>query len=279
MDIMDIRQPVHPEHGKTFDTEKTRTEFLITNLFTDDDVNLTYSHIDRIIVGGIKPVKKTLTLPSGKELGTDFFLERREMGIINVGGKGKISLDGKEHELGNEDGLYIGKETREVLFSSADGSDPALFYLACTPAHHKFQDVKLAIKDASPVTLGDPLQANRRTIFKYLHPDVLESCQLTMGLTKLEPGNVWNTMPCHTHERRMEVYFYLNIPENSVVFHLMGAPEETRHVVVRNHEAVINPSWSIHSGVGTGSYSFIWAMCGENIVFDDMDHVDMKTLK
>ncbi len=276
---MDIRHPVHPEHGKNLDTEKLRKEFLITGLFKDDSVNLTYSHVDRIIVGGIKPVKKTLTLSGGKELGSDYFLERREMGVINVGGAGTVTVDGKKYSLENEDGMYIGMGSKELLFSSLSAENPAYFYLNSTPAHHKYPDVKIAIKDARPVQMGDDKTSNRRTIYQYLHPDVLETCQLSMGLTKLAPANVWNTMPVHTHERRMEVYFYFNIPEKNVVFHLLGEPSETRHIVVRNLEAVISPSWSIHSGVGSSSYTFIWGMAGENKTFTDMDHVDMDTLK
>ena len=276
---MDIRHPVHPEHGKNLDTEKLRKEFLITGLFKDDSVNLTYSHVDRIIVGGIKPVKKTLTLSGGKELGSDYFLERREMGVINVGGAGTVTVDGKKYSLENEDGMYIGMGSKELLFSSLSAENPAYFYLNSTPAHHKYPDVKIAIKDARPVQMGDDKTSNRRTIYQYLHPNVLETCQLSMGLTKLAPANVWNTMPVHTHERRMEVYFYFNIPEKNVVFHLLGEPSETRHIVVRNLEAVISPSWSIHSGVGSSSYTFIWGMAGENKTFTDMDHVDMDTLK
>lgn len=276
---MDIRYAVHPEHGKIFDTSKNRDEFLITDLFKDDDISFTYSHVDRIIAGGIKPVNKTLELAGGKELGSDFFLEGREMGVINVGGPGLITLDGKIYNLGSEDGLYISKGTKDVTFKSDDPKTPAFFYCNSTPAHHKYSDVKVAIKDANPVQMGDEKNCNKRTIFQYLHPDVLETCQLSMGLTKLEPGNVWNTMPVHTHERRMEVYFYFDIPDKNAVFHLMGEPTETRHIVVRNKEAIISPTWSIHSGVGTSSYSFIWGMAGENKTFNDMDHIDMDILK
>lgn len=276
---MKIRHPVHPEHGKTFDTEKLRREFLVTGLFENDSANLTYSHVDRIILGGIMPVKKAVALSGGKELGSAYFLERREMGIINIGGTGTVSADGIEYLLDSEDGLYLGTGTREVVFSSADPKRPAMFYCNSTPAHHKYPDVKIAIKDARPVEMGDDKTSNRRTIYQYLHPNVLETCQLSMGLTKLAPGNVWNTMPVHTHERRMEVYFYFGISEKNVVFHLLGEPHETRHIVVRNYEAVVSPSWSIHSGVGTSSYSFIWGMAGENKTFTDMDHVDMDILK
>lgn len=276
---MDIRQSVHPEHGKTFDTEKLRKEFLVMNIFTDDTTTFTYSHIDRIIVGGAKPVHKQLALAGGKELGTDYFLERREMGIINVGGPGSVILDGKEYTLAPEDGLYVGAGTKEVLFSSDKPQNPALFYINSAPAHKPLPALHISQKTATPVQMGDISTSNKRTIYQYLHPNVLETCQLMMGLTKLDQYNVWNTMPVHTHERRMEVYFYFNVKENNVVFHLLGQPSETRHIVVRNHEAVISPSWSIHSGVGTSNYSFIWGMVGENKTFTDMDHVEMDTLK
>jgi len=276
---MEIRQPVHPAHAKTMDTETLRKEFLVSRVFSPDEVVLTYSHVDRVIVAGINPVKKVLTLAGGKELGTDYFLERREMGVINIGGTGSVTVDGKTYELLHEDGLYIGMESREVQFSSANPENPAFFYCNSAPAHRKFPDKKIAIRDARPVEMGDDSTSNRRTIHQYLHPNVLETCQLSMGLTKLAPGNVWNTMPVHTHERRMEVYFYFDLDENSMVLHLMGEPQETRHLVVRNRQAVISPSWSIHSGVGTTRYSFIWGMAGENKVFTDMDHVDTEKLK
>jgi len=276
---MDIRHPVHPEHGKTMDTEALRREFLVAEVFIPDEIQLIYSHVDRIIVGGIQPVNKTLALAGGKELGADYFLEGREMGLINVGGAGTVTVDEKAYQLEPEDGLYLSMGSKDVTFSSADPQNPALFYCNSAPAHHKYPDVKITFKEARPVEMGEDKTLNRRVIYQYLHPNVLKTCQLSMGLTKLAPGSVWNTMPVHTHERRMEVYFYFNMEEKNVVFHLMGKPDETRHLVVRNQQAVISPSWSIHSGVGTASYTFIWGMAGENKTFTDMDHVDMDALK
>jgi 4-deoxy-L-threo-5-hexosulose-uronate ketol-isomerase len=276
---MDIRYAVHPEQMKTLDTNKMREQFLVENLFVRDRLNMVYSHIDRIIAGGICPVNETVELKGTKELGVDFFLQRREMGIINIGAAGVVSVDGKGYELGNKECLYIGMGTKEVSFASADRNDPAMFYFNNTPAHAAYPVVKLSLNDAQHLDLGDPLKANVRTICQFIHPKVLKSCQLVMGLTILAPGSNWNTMPCHTHDRRMEVYLYFDMPADVVVFHLMGEPQETRHIVVRNEQAVISPSWSIHSGVGTGSYTFIWGMAGENQTFTDMDDVPMSALK
>jgi len=276
---MEIRYAIHPEHVKTLDTKKMREQFLIENLFEKDRLNMVYSHIDRIIAGGVCPVNGTVELQGTKELGVDFFLQRREMGIINIGAAGVVSVDGKRYELGNKECLYIGMGPKEVSFASADRKDPALFYFNSAPAHVAYPIVKLSLNDAQRLDLGDPLKANVRTIYQFIHPKVLKSCQLVMGLTILAPGSNWNTMPCHTHDRRMEVYLYFDLPADTVVFHLMGEPQETRHIVVRNEQAVISPSWSIHSGVGTGSYTFIWGMAGENQTFTDMDDVPMSVLK
>lgn len=276
---MDIRYAVHPEQMKRFDTKKMREEFLIENLFVEDRLNMVYSHIDRIIAGGISPLNETVELKGTKELGVDFFLQRREMGIINIGAAGVVSVDGTAYSLGNKECLYIGMGAREVLFASTDRSDPALFYFNSTPAHAAYPIVKLSLNDAQRLDLGDPLKANVRTIHQFIHPKVLKSCQLIMGLTMLAPGSNWNTMPCHTHDRRMEVYLYFDMPADAVVFHLMGEPQETRHIVVRNRQAVISPSWSIHSGVGSDRYTFIWGMAGENQTFTDMDDVPMAALK
>ena len=276
---MDIRYAVHPEQLKTLDTQKMREQFLVENLFARDRLNMVYSHIDRIIAGGVSPVNGTVELKGTKELGVDFFLQRREMGIINIGNGGGVSVDGKAYPLGKKECLYIGMGTKEVSFASADRDDPAEFYFNSTPAHAAYPVVKLSLNDAQRLALGDPLKANVRTIYQFIHPTVLKSCQLVMGLTILAPGSNWNTMPCHTHDRRMEVYLYFDMPEEAVVFHLMGEPQETRHIVVRNGQAVISPSWSIHSGVGTGSYTFIWGMAGENQTFTDMDDVPMSALK
>jgi 4-deoxy-L-threo-5-hexosulose-uronate ketol-isomerase len=242
---------------------------------------MTYSHIDRIIVGGVMPIDAKVSVGDevGKQLGVSYFLERRELGVINIGGPGLIVVDGTTYEIGNEEALYVGKGARNVEFSSLDPAKPAKFYYNSAPAHTTFPNKKITLAEASPQTIGDPATSNRRTINKFIVPDVLETCQLTMGLTKLEQGSLWNTMPCHTHERRMEVYFYFDMDEETSVFHMMGQPQETRHLLVHNEQAVISPSWSIHSGVGTKRYTFIWGMVGENQVFDDMDHVKVSELR
>ncbi|MDC7125028.1 MAG: 5-dehydro-4-deoxy-D-glucuronate isomerase [Spirochaetales bacterium] len=276
---MDIRYPVHPEHGKTMDTETLRKEFLIQNLFVKDQINMTYSHVDRIITAGICPVDKELKVEGGKELASEYFFENREGGVINIGGSGKITLDGESFDMNNSDGFYIGKGTKDVSFSSSDPSKPAKFYFLSGPAHKEYHSKWIPLEKANKVHLGSIEESNERTINQYLHPAVLETCQLCMGMTILEPNCVWNTMPVHTHERRMEVYFYFDMDPDTVVFHLMGKPDETRHIVMRNEEAVISPSWSIHSGVGTKNYTFIWGMVGENKTFTDMDHVAMKDIK
>ena len=275
---MEIRYAHHPEDFKTYTTEKMRQQFLIPSVMVPGEITLVYSHVDRIIAGGIVPIEP-LALKAGKEMGVSFFLERRELGIINVGPQGTVTLDGETHILDNTDGLYVGLGVKEVLFSSSDPKNPARFYLTSTPAHKEFPTTKILRKDIQPAALGSLAQSNERKIYKYIHPLGVKSCQLVMGMTALETGSMWNTMPTHTHERRMEVYFYFNMPEDSVVFHMMGQPQETRHLVIRNEQAAISPSWSIHSGVGTVNYTFIWGMAGENQTFDDMDHVPMSVLK
>ena len=275
---MEIRHGVHPEHGKTFDTEKMRKEFLIQDLFETDELTLVYSHIDRIIVGGVVPKIDIPLMADKKTVGADYLLERRELGILNLGEAGRVSVDGTVYELEKLEALYAGKGSREITFASRDPKTPAKFYLVCGQAHKEFPTRIIRKADAKQVRLGSDEECNRRTIFQVIHPDVLPSCNLVMGYTRLEPGNVWNTMPCHTHERRMEVYLYFEVSENAAVFHLMGEPAETRHLVVRNEEAVISPSWSIHSGVGTKNYSFVWGMVGENQTFTDMDGVSMKDI-
>ena len=269
----------NPKDSKRYDTEELRENYLVEDIFKDDQIELVYSHVDRIIFGGIKPVYKELKLEAGKEMGVDYFLERRELGIINIGGKAIVTIDGTEYELKEKDGLYVGKGNKEVSFKSVNPEEPAKLYVNSVPAHKEYETVKIDIEKANPVRLGDNKTLNKRTIYQYVHPNVCESCQLLMGLTMLEPGNAWNTMPCHTHERRMEVYFYFDMDEETRVFHLMGEPTETRHLVVKNEECVISPSWSIHSGVGTSNYTFIWGMCGENKTFDDMDHISMDILR
>lgn len=280
---MIVREPSNSRDAMHYTTDRLREEFLIQGLFVPGEIKRVYSHIDRIITMGYCPSDKAQELGEGLEiqssLGVDYFLERRELGVINVGGPGSITADGKVYPMKTEDGIYIGKETKEVLFASDDPANPAKFYSLSTPAHKVLPTVHVDITKANQMPLGDNATSNKRTIFQFLHPAVMETCQLTMGLTKLDPNNVWNTMPCHTHERRMEVYFYFNLPEDNMVLHLMGKPDETRHIAVRSEEAVISPSWSIHSGVGTCNYNFIWGMCGENQTFGDMDHVAMKDFK
>ena len=278
---MQVRQSIHSEHAKQLDTAGLRREFLIEKIFEKNAYTMTYSHIDRIIVGGVMPVDAIVSVGDevGKQLGVSYFLERRELGVINIGGAGLIVVDGKTHEIGNEEALYIGKGAKHIEFSSLDASRPAKFYYNSAPAHTSFPDKKITLAEASPQTIGDAATSNRRTINKFIVPDVLETCQLTMGLTKLEQGSLWNTMPCHTHERRMEVYFYFDMDNETAVFHMMGQPQETRHLLVHNEQAVISPSWSIHAGVGTKRYTFIWGMVGENQVFDDMDHLKVSDLR
>lgn len=280
---MIIREPSNSKDAKHYTTERLREEFLIQDLFQLNRITRTYSHIDRIITMGICPSDQPLNIGEGldiqKNLGTNFFLERRELGIINIGGNGTVTVDGERYNLKSRDGLYVGMGTKEVIFQSDNKNAPAKFYSLSAPAHKTYPNVHIDITKAKQVPMGDLESANKRIIYQYLHPEVLDTCQLSMGLTALEKGSVWNTMPCHTHERRMEVYFYFDLPEEGVVFHLMGEPKETRHIVVRNEEAVISPSWSIHSGCGSTSYSFIWGMVGENKTFTDMDHVNMNEIQ
>jgi 4-deoxy-L-threo-5-hexosulose-uronate ketol-isomerase len=277
---MDIRYAATPADTKNYDTERLRKNYLIENLFVPGQLNMTYSHVDRMITGGVVPVKEPVKLDGErKDLGADYFLERREIGIINVGPKGSVTVDGTVYVMDSKDCLYVGLGNQEVLFNSADPANPARFYFNSCPAHKQYPTEKVAISEAEPNHLGAITSSNERTIYKYIHQAGVKSCQLVMGMTLLKPGNMWNTMPCHTHNRRSEVYFYFDMPEDGVVFHMMGEPTETRHLVVRNEQAIISPSWSIHSGVGTNNYTFIWAMAGENQEFSDMDAVAMKELK
>ncbi|MBS6503012.1 MAG: 5-dehydro-4-deoxy-D-glucuronate isomerase [Clostridium sp.] len=276
---METRYAHSPKDIEHYSTEELRSEFLQQRIFVPGKVCLTYLHYDRQIFGGVTPEDKPLEIVLSKELGVDYFLERRELGIINIGGPGTIIIDGKEEEMKKQDGYYIGKETKQVIFKSNDLNNLAKFYVVSTPAHHKYPNVKIAIDNITPRVVGEGKTLNKRKIFQYIHPNICESCQLQMGYTILEEDSAWNTMPCHTHERRMETYLYFDMNEDTKVFHLMGKPDETKHIVVGNEEAVISPSWSIHSGVGTSNYTFIWAMCGENITYDDMDMVSMDDLK
>ncbi|TVY09029.1 5-dehydro-4-deoxy-D-glucuronate isomerase [Paenibacillus cremeus] len=278
--MMEIRYATTPAATKAYDTEQLRNEYLIPTLFVPGQLKMVYSHVDRIITGGVIPTNEPIKLEADKhDMGADFFLERREIGIINVGPTGSITVDGTEYVLENKDCLYVGLGNKDVVFNSADPANPARFYFNSTPAHKNYPTAKVAISEAEPQHLGSINTSNERTIYKYIHLNGVQSCQLVMGMTLLKPGNMWNTMPCHTHNRRSEVYFYFDMPEDGVVFHMMGEPTETRHVIVRNEQAIISPSWSIHSGVGTSNYTFIWGMAGENQEFSDMDHVAMKDLK
>lgn len=276
---MEVRCASNPKDVKHYTTERLREEFHISKLFTKDNIRMVYSHIDRIITAGLMPIYHELKLEGGKELASDYFLERREMGCINIGGKGIISVDGVDYEMNPRDGIYIGMGNKEIVFKCVDTANPPKFYVSSCPAHKTYPIVKIDITKAKKVPCGSVEDCNKRVINQYIHPEVMQSCQLAMGLTQLEPGSNWNTMPSHTHDRRMEVYLYLDMGENDAVFHMMGEPTETRHIIMHNEEAVISPSWSIHSGVGTKNYSFIWAMCGENQEFDDMDHIETRDLR
>ena len=280
---MDIRYSCNQRDFKRYTTEETRGEFLITGLYKADEVVAVYSHVDRMVTMGCMPVHETVSIDKGIDVwynfGTHFLLERREIGIFNIGGDGKISVDGTVYELGYKDCLYITMGAKEVLFSSNDAEKPAKFYMVSAPAHCSYETRLIKIEDAAKKPLGAMETSNKRVINQFIHPSVLKTCQLSMGMTCLEPGSVWNTMPAHTHERRMEVYTYFEIPEGNVVFHMMGEGNETRHIVMQNEEAVISPSWSIHSGAGTSNYTFIWAMGGENQEFDDMDVIPTTELR
>lgn len=276
---MELRTASSPRDVKTYDTARLREEFLIQDLFRPDEIKMVYSHIDRIITGAAMPVNKALTLAAGEELRAEYFLQRREMGIINIGGEGKVTVDGTVYTLRHRDGIYVGRGCKDVVMESVDSAKPAKFYFNSTPAHKAYPTVYIRPEDCVNVELGSLEQSNHRNICKYILPGQVESCQLVMGMTTLRPGSVWNTMPCHTHDRRMEVYLYFDLPEDAFVMHYMGEPTETRHIVVRNEEAVISPSWSIHSGSGTQAYTFIWGMAGENQDFDDMDGCAMTDLK
>ena len=273
------RFAVSPIEAKQMNTEELRTNFLIDNIFSADEVKLVLSHFDRFITAGAMPVSQKIALPNPENLKAAYFLERREIGIINVGGKGVVTADGVTFEIDYKEALYIGKGTKEVFFESLDANKPAKFYLNSAPAHHTFSTKKVTKSDAEIVVLGSLETANHRTINKMLVNSVVETCQVQMGMTELKTGSVWNTMPAHTHDRRMEVYFYFEIPENQSVCHFMGEPQETRHIWMQNNQAVISPNWSIHSGAGTSNYTFIWGMGGENLDYGDMDHCAINDLK
>ncbi len=277
---MDNRYSLHPEHVKTLNTTQLRDHFHVPAVFRSGDLSMTYTHEDRMIIMGICPTTNALELPEDVSAvtGTDFMLQRRELGTINIGGTGHVSIDGESYAIGTNEGLYIGQGARHVVFTSDNPATPAKFYANSAPAHAAYPHKKVTMADSSPVVLGATETNNQRTIYRFLHPDVMATCQLAMGLTQLGAGSNWNTFPPHTHMRRMETYFYFAMDPDTVVFHLMGEPSETRHIVMRNEEAVISPAWSIHAGASTGPYCFIWSMAGENQVFEDMDFVSPKDI-
>lgn len=280
---MDIRYSVNQRDFKRYTTEEVRGEFLIENLYKKDEVVAVYSHVDRMVTLGCMPVNEAVSISKGIDVwanfGTEYFLERREIGIFNIGGAGNIKADGEVFEMGYKDCLYITKGTKEVTFESNSPENPAKYYMVSAPAHTSYKTTFISIEKAAKKPLGSMETSNKRVINQFIHPDVLQTCQLSMGMTVLEPGSVWNTMPAHTHERRMEIYMYFEVPENQVVLHMMGEGQETRHIVMQNEQAVISPSWSIHSGAGTSNYTFIWAMGGENQAFDDMDNIATTDLR
>jgi 4-deoxy-L-threo-5-hexosulose-uronate ketol-isomerase len=277
--FMQIRFPNSPKETATMNTQQLREHFLVQNLMQAGKIELVYSHYDRVIIGGVVPVKEAIALPNEEELKASFFLERREIGIINIGGRGTVTADGVEYPIDKLECVYLGKGTKDVHFTSADAGAPAYFYLLSTPAHQTYPNKSMTKAEAAPVHLGDSSTSNKRTIYKYIHNDGIMSCQLVMGLTTLETGSVWNSVPPHTHTRRMEVYFYFDVDEIQRVMHFMGEPQETRHLVVANMEAAISAPWSMHFGVGTASYGFIWAMAGENKEFTDMDQKPIAGLR
>ena len=280
---MEVRPGANPADVKNYDTDRLRHDFLIQNLFVADEIKTIYSQIDRIIVGAATPVNKELVLEAGAELRAKYFLERREMGIINIGGNGTVTVDGKEYNFKYKDGMYIGMGAKDISFKSEDPKNPAKFYLNSAPAHKTYPTVFIdPAKDILPENkkeLGCLESANHRTINKYILPGQVESCQLEMGMTCLEPGSVWNTMPAHTHSRRIEAYFYFNVPQGNMICHLMGEPRQQRLLWMNNEQAVMSPEWSIHAAAGTSNYMFIWGMAGENLDYNDMDKIPYTEMR
>ncbi|MBU9711634.1 5-dehydro-4-deoxy-D-glucuronate isomerase [Evansella tamaricis] len=276
---MEKRYSTHPDHVKTFNTEQLRQHFLIEKLFINGETKLVYSMEDRTIVGGVTPTTDAIVLEENDELKADYFLERREVGIINVGNSGKVTVDGQEYKMKKKDCLYVGKGQKNLVFSSDSASEPAKYYLFSAPAHKEYPVQKVSLNDFEGDQLGSPESANERVLTRMIHDNGIQSCQIVMGMTQLKPGSVWNSMPTHTHDRRMEVYLYIDLDENARMFHMMGQPNETRHLVMKNEQAVISPPWSIHCGSATSNYTFVWAMAGENKQFTDMDHVKMEELR
>ncbi|MFK0332975.1 5-dehydro-4-deoxy-D-glucuronate isomerase [Rhizobium sp. NPDC090275] len=276
---IDVRHASHPDAVRAFDTETLRRHFLIERVFEDGEIRLTYSHYDRMVIGGAMPLGKGLLLSAPREIGQDTFLAERELGALNVGDVGWVVVDGKRHELQKYDCIYVGKSAKDVRFESVDAAKPAKFYLVSTPAHEVHPTVLLTRDKARHLTPGEAATANKRSIYQFIHPEVCQSCQLTMGFTMIDGGSVWNTMPAHTHDRRMEAYLYFDLDAEQRVFHFMGEPQQTRHILVASEQAIISPPWSIHSGAGTKNYSFIWAMAGDNKSFTDMDHIAIADLR
>lgn len=278
--MTDIRFATHPDNIKLYDTDELREQFLINPLMVKDEITATYTMHDRMVVMGVVPVAKELTLPAFEQLTkADFFLQRRELGIINTGGAGTVTVDGTAYDLANKECLYVGKGNKEIKFKSQSGDQPAEFYMNSCPAHAEYPTQKATKADANEVNLGSKENCNERTIFQFIHEGGIQSCQLVMGFTELHTGSIWNTFPPHTHMRRMEVYYYFDMHDDHMVMHFMGDPSQTRHLAVHNKQAVISPEWSIHAGAGTASYSFIWSMAGENKAFTDMDGVDLKEIR
>ncbi|HAM99897.1 MAG TPA: 5-dehydro-4-deoxy-D-glucuronate isomerase [Marinilabiliales bacterium] len=275
----DRRRACHPEDVKHYDTTRLRKEFLVQNLFVKDEIRLSYSQYERYILGGVFPVGDELTLEPIDAIKSAFFCERREVGVINIAGEGIVYVDGNEYQVKNKEALYIGRGSKEVKFKSVDKNNPAKFYFSSTPAHAAYPTTLVNKTKANILNLGSLETSNERTIYQLIIPGIVQSCQLVMGLTELHKGSVWNTMPAHTHDRRMEAYFYFDLPENQTILHLMGEPQETRHLFIHNEEAVFSPEWGIHSAAGTSNYSFIWGMGGENLDYTDMDHIKPYELR
>lgn len=275
----EVRYACHPQDFKSYDTSRIREEFLVSDLFMADEIKMVYSMYDRYIVGGAMPINKTLKLEPFDELKAEFFLQRRELGVINVGGDAKVTADGAVYELKYKEALYLGSGVKDVTFESADSSKPAHLYINSAPAHKSLPSKHVTLKDANVLQMGALESSNERQINQMLIKEVIETCQLQMGMTELKPGSVWNTMPAHTHLRRMEAYFYFEVPDNQAICHFMGQPDETRHIWMKNEEAVLSPSWSIHSAAGTSNYIFIWGMAGENLDYTDMDIRQPNELK
>lgn len=273
------RYACNPKDAKSYDTERLRNEFLVEKIFSEDEINICYSQYERFTLGGAYPVNEVLSLDPIDLMRAEYFCERREVGIINIGGEGVITVDGTDYPLKEKEAIYIGRGSKDIKLKSNDKSKPAKYYFGSTPAHKEYPTTLVNKDKANVLNMGSNAECNERTIYQLIVPGIVESCQLVMGLTELKTGSVWNTMPSHTHDRRMEAYFYFEIPEGQAVCHLMGQPQETRHLFMHNEQAVLSPEWGLHSGVGTTNYSFIWGMGGENLDYTDMDHIKPSELR